>query len=224
MNGWIIAADGSAVNLRHVTHVLVEKRSHADDSWYVLGRPAGIALVTGLDSREAATTWIERHFRDFDQHAAQAEAIVSQPRSLYEIINDEIMTNTAKFEEARAAGYGVVENPFSWSLTEWNPETGQRPYAIGQYELRKPVIPSNADKTLAGLLADAIYGMGEFSLGVDDERVPPAEGVGLIVGVVQGWLAGEREKDTVNRDVYGTIDELIREAGRGLGVEDATSS
>ena len=64
MNGWMIAVDGSAVNLAHVTHVLAEKRaSHVDDTWFVMARPAGVALATGLESREAAVAWIETHFR-----------------------------------------------------------------------------------------------------------------------------------------------------------------
>ena len=64
MNGWMIAVDGSAVNLAHVTHVLAEKRaSHVDDTWFVMARPAGVALATGLASREAAVAWVETHFR-----------------------------------------------------------------------------------------------------------------------------------------------------------------
>jgi hypothetical protein len=65
MNGWMIAVDGSAVNLAHVTHVLAEKRaSHVDDTWYVMARPAGVCLATGIESREAAVAWIETRFRN----------------------------------------------------------------------------------------------------------------------------------------------------------------
>jgi uncharacterized protein YbdZ (MbtH family) len=64
MNGWVIAVDGSAVHLRHVTQVTAEKRAqHVDETWYVLARPAGICLATGLESREAAVAWIEQRFR-----------------------------------------------------------------------------------------------------------------------------------------------------------------
>jgi hypothetical protein len=74
----MIAVDGSAVNLSHVTQVLAEKRaSHVDDTWYVLVRPAGICLATDLESREAAVAWIEQRFRSFDQHVSDATALIA---------------------------------------------------------------------------------------------------------------------------------------------------
>lgn len=64
-------------------------------------------------------------------------------------------------------------------------------------------------KTLVELLHDEMVRSGHFG---DDEALAG------IVGVVRKWLSQQRTLDTANRDVTGTFDGLIFEAGLGLDV------
>jgi hypothetical protein len=64
---WMIARDGSAVNLAQVTQVKVAPS--AGDGWYVRAEFAGqdptrswAVLASKIESREDAVTWIEQHF------------------------------------------------------------------------------------------------------------------------------------------------------------------
>jgi len=65
MKDWMIAADGSAVNLAQVRRVTAEQRS-TGSTWYVwaqfAGVAAGVTLTADLASREAAVTWIAERF------------------------------------------------------------------------------------------------------------------------------------------------------------------
>lgn len=79
MNGWMIAVDGSAVNLAQVTHVTGERRS-TGSAWYVMAYFSGngaIALTADLDSREAVVAWIEQRFRSFDRHVSDATKLIA---------------------------------------------------------------------------------------------------------------------------------------------------
>lgn len=65
--GWMIARDGSAVNLMQVTRVVPAPSE--GDGWYVRAEFAGqdsmrnwAVLASKLESREAAVTWIEQTF------------------------------------------------------------------------------------------------------------------------------------------------------------------
>ena len=64
MKDWMIAADGSAVNLAQVLRVTAEKRA-VGETWYVWAQFAtirGVALTADLDSRGAAVAWIAERF------------------------------------------------------------------------------------------------------------------------------------------------------------------
>lgn len=79
MFGWMIAVDGSAVNLARVERVTVERRD-VDGTWYVLARfglMTGVALATDLESREVAVAWIDTRFRSFDQHVSDATGLIA---------------------------------------------------------------------------------------------------------------------------------------------------
>jgi hypothetical protein len=60
-------------------------------------------------------------------------------------------------------------------------------------------------KTLAELVGESL-----------DMQATHTEQVARFVGAVREWLSQQRTLDTANRDVTGTFDELIFEAGRGL--------
>lgn len=82
MTNWIIAADGSAVNLDRVERVTVEMRSTHQDltPWYVLAKiagqhGAGVALAQNFKDRAEALDWIRKAFTGMDEHADQAMAL-----------------------------------------------------------------------------------------------------------------------------------------------------
>jgi hypothetical protein len=79
MIGWMIAVDGSAVNLARVERVTAGlsamKEREGTGRWYVAAEfdERRVAVMASkMDTREDAVAWIERHFRSFDQHANQA--------------------------------------------------------------------------------------------------------------------------------------------------------
>lgn len=73
MNGWMIAADGSAVNLARVDRVVVGLSAASDSEsgkrWYVAAEfvsdnrwMSGAILASKIASREAAVNWIRERF------------------------------------------------------------------------------------------------------------------------------------------------------------------
>ena len=84
MNGWMIAVDGSAVNLARVERVVAGlsamKEREGTGRWYVAAefdeRRVAI-LASKLDTREQAVTWIEQRFRSFDQNVSDATTLIA---------------------------------------------------------------------------------------------------------------------------------------------------
>lgn len=84
MNGWMIAVDGSAVNLARVERVVAGlsamKEREGTGRWYVAAefdeRRVAI-LASKMDTREDAVTWIEQRFRSFDQHVSDATTLIA---------------------------------------------------------------------------------------------------------------------------------------------------
>lgn len=73
MNGWMIAVDGSAVNLARVDRVVVGLSAASDSEggkrWYVAAEfvgdnrwMSGAILASKIESREAAVNWIRERF------------------------------------------------------------------------------------------------------------------------------------------------------------------
>lgn len=73
MNGWMIAVDGSAVNLARVNRVVAGLSAASDSEggkrWYVAAEfvdnnrcVTGAVLASKIESREAAVSWIRERF------------------------------------------------------------------------------------------------------------------------------------------------------------------
>jgi hypothetical protein len=90
VNGWMIAVDGSAVNLARVERVNVGLSSAVDADgrgkrWFVqaeFNERRWSILASKLESREAAVAWIEQRFRGFDRHVDGALDHLDKPAGL----------------------------------------------------------------------------------------------------------------------------------------------